>query len=107
MRHFVIKDMEAKKPVQGVEMRVIPGNKMTMVFFFLEPGAEIPEHAHPHEQMGTVLKGSIELVVDKEKRIVNEGEAYHVLPDVVHSGQCGEAPAEIIEVFSPARKAYH
>ena len=104
MNHFVLKDMTAKTPAPGVEMRVINGKKMTMVFFRLQPGAGVPLHAHPHEQVGTVLKGSIELVVADEKRIVLEGEAYHVLYNVLHGGKCGESPSEIIEVFSPARE---
>jgi len=103
MGYFVIKELEAKKPETGVEIRVIPGQKMTMAFFHLEPGAKIPEHSHPHEQMGTVLKGAVELIVDKEKRIVKEGEAYHVPSDVTHSGRCLESPAEVLEAFSPRR----
>ena len=106
MKHFVVRDMEPKRPVEGVEMRVIPGEKMTMVFFRLAAGAEIPEHAHPHEQMGTVIKGSIELVVGGERKTIHEGEAYHVPSNLPHSGQCGRSPAEIIEVFSPAREDY-
>jgi quercetin dioxygenase-like cupin family protein len=104
MNHFVIRDMTPRKPAPGVEMRVIHGEKMTMVFFRLQPGAGVPLHAHPHEQIGTVLKGSIELVVADEKRIVLEGEAYHVPSNVLHGGKCGASPSEIIEVFSPARE---
>jgi quercetin dioxygenase-like cupin family protein len=104
MNHFVIKGIIPKAPGPGVEMRVIHGEKMTMVFFRLEPGAGPPLHAHPHEQIGTVLKGSIELVIGDEKRMVLEGEAYHVPSNVLHGGKCGESPSEIIEVFSPVRE---
>ena len=104
MNHFVLKDMTPRVPGPGVEMRVIHGEKMTMVFFKLEPGAGVPLHAHPHEQVGTVLKGSIELVVADEKRIVLEGEAYHVPSNIPHGGKCSETPSEIIEVFAPARE---
>jgi quercetin dioxygenase-like cupin family protein len=64
----------------------------------------VPEHSHPHEQIGTVLKGSIELIIAGEKKVVTAGQAYHIPGDVVHSGQNQDAPAEIIEVFSPARE---
>jgi quercetin dioxygenase-like cupin family protein len=104
MNHFVFKDMTPRVPAPGVEMRVIHGEKMTMVFFKLEPGAGVPLHAHPHEQVGTVLKGSIEFVIADEKRIVREGEAYQVPSNVLHGGKCGESPSEIIEVFSPVRE---
>jgi unsaturated pyranuronate lyase len=104
MNHFVFKDMTPRVPGPGVEMRVIHGEKITMVFFKLEPGAGIPLHAHPHEQVGTVLKGSIELVVADERRMIREGEAYHVPSNVLHGGRCGESPSEIIEVFAPVRE---
>jgi quercetin dioxygenase-like cupin family protein len=104
MSYFLLKDMETKQPAEGVEIRVIPGERMTMAFFYLEPGAKIPEHAHPHEQMGTVLKGSIELVVGEEKRVVEQGCAYRIPPNVLHSGGCGESPSEVLEVFSPPRE---
>ena len=104
MNYFVVKDLEPKKLVEGIEIRVIPGEKMTMVFFDLAPGVEVPEHSHPHEQMGTVLKGSIELVIGEEKRVVKQGCAYRVPPNVLHSGGCGESPSEVLEVFSPPRE---
>jgi quercetin dioxygenase-like cupin family protein len=104
MSYFLLKDMETKQPAEGVEIRVIPGERMTMAFFSLEPGAKIPEHAHPHEQIGTVLKGSIELIIGEDKRVVEPGCAYRVAPDVVHSGRCLEASSEVLETFSPPRE---
>jgi quercetin dioxygenase-like cupin family protein len=104
MSYFVLKEMDPKQPAEGVEVRVIPGERMTMAFFHLEPGAKIPEHAHPHEQMGTVLKGSIELAIGEENKVVKEGCAYHIPPNVPHSGRCLEAPCEVLEVFSPPRE---
>ena len=104
MNCFVIKELEAKNVADGVEMRVISGEKMTMVFFNLDKGVEIPEHSHPHEQMGTVMRGSVELVVGREKRTVKKGGAYHIPSNAVHSGRCLEASSEVLEVFSPPRE---
>jgi len=104
MSYYLLEDMETKQPAEGVEIRVIPGERMTMAFFHLEPGAKIPEHAHPHEQMGTVLKGAIELVIGEEKRVVREGCAYRVPSNVVHAGRCLESSSEVLEVFSPPRE---
>ena len=106
MNHYVIKDIAPKVPGPGVEMRVIHGERMTMVFFHLQPGGTIPEHSHPHEQMGTVLKGTVELTVAGDKRVIYPGEAYHIPSQVVHSGKCGDSPAEVIEVFSPIREDF-
>ena len=106
MSYYDIKEIPPGKPAEGVEIRVIAGDKMTMVFFRLEPGAEIPEHSHPHEQMGTVLKGSLELIIDKDRKVVTAGDAYHVRSNILHSGRCLETVSEVLEVFSPPREDY-
>jgi len=106
MSYYIVKELEAKNLMESVEMRVIPAEKMTMVFFHLGPDAEIPEHSHPHEQMGTVLKGSMELAIGEEKKTVKEGCAYHVPSNVVHSGRCLGSKTEVLDVFSPPREDY-
>ena len=104
MFFYTIDSIEPKAPADGVEMRIIHGNKMTMIFYKLGKGAGVPEHSHPHEQMGTVLKGSVELKIGPEKKIVNPGEAYHIPSDVLHSGKSLEGPAEVLEIFTPQRE---
>ncbi len=104
MSFINLQSLAVKSPAEGVEIRVVPGEKMTLVFFYLAPGAKIPEHSHSHEQIGTVLKGSLELSIGTEKRIVNPGQAYVIPSDVPHSGKNLGAPSEIIEVFSPPRE---
>jgi quercetin dioxygenase-like cupin family protein len=103
MTYYDLKAMAPKSPAEGVEMRIITGEKMTVVFFSLAAGAIVPEHAHPHEQIGSVLKGSLELNIAGDKKIVRAGEAYHIPGDMVHSGKNLDAPAEVIEIFAPAR----
>ena len=104
MTYYDIQSLEPKSPAEGVEMRIIPGKNMTVVFFSLAPAALVPEHSHPHEQIGTVLKGSVELNVAGEKKIVFAGGAYHIPGDVAHSGQNLDCASEVIEIFSPARE---
>ena len=104
MTFFDVQSIEPKSPAEGLEMRIIPGENMTFVFFNLAPGSVVPEHSHPHEQIGTVLKGSVELNIAGEKKVVTAGGAYHIPGDVVHSGKTQDEPSEVIEVFSPVRE---
>ena len=106
MYHFNIKDIEPKALAEGVEIKVISGERISMVFYQIEPGTPIPEHAHPHEQIGTVLKGKVEVTIGDEKRVMTPGQAYHVPSNVVHSGICLDSGAEVIEVFSPPREDF-
>ena len=103
MPHYSIPDLEPFRPAEGVEIRVIHGERMTVAFFRVEPGTRIPEHEHPHEQMGTVLRGVMELVVGGEAFTVRAGEAYHVPGNVPHAGVCPEL-TEMVEVFCPPRE---
>jgi len=106
MSYFTIDQLEVKQPVDGVEIQIISGEKMMMVFFRMQPGAALPEHTHPHEQMGTVLEGELELVIDSQKKIVGPGEAYHIASNVIHSGRCLDRPTKVLEMFSPPREDF-
>ena len=106
MTFYNVKDMVPKTPTPGVEMRIVAGDKMMMVFFVLQEGAEVSEHSHPHEQMGTVLKGAMELTVAGEKRVLREGDAYFIPADVPHAGQAVGGLAEVLDIFSPPREDY-
>ncbi len=104
MTYYAIQEIQPKKPAEGVEMRAIHGERMTLAFFTIAQGSGIPEHAHPHEQIGTVLKGKLELTIAGEKRIVPLGGAYHIPSNVTHSGLCVEGPADVLEMFAPVRE---
>ena len=104
MSYHSIKELEVRKPAAGVEMRIVHGARMTVVFFTIAAGAGVPEHAHPHEQIGTVLAGEMALSIGGETRVVGTGHAYHIPPDVPHSGTCLKGPAEVIEIFAPVRE---
>ncbi len=104
MTFYNINELKTQQPVEGVELRIITGAKMSMAFFRLNPGAAIPEHNHPHEQMGTVLQGAIELTIGDETQVVTQGAAYHVLSNQPHSARCLDKPTHILEAFSPRRE---
>jgi len=102
--YYSIKDIPPRKPAEGVELRAIHGERMTVGFFTIAQGSGIPEHAHPHEQIGMVLKGRMELTIAGKKCMVRSGGAYHIASNAVHSGLCLEGPAEVIEMFAPVRE---
>ena len=104
MAYYSIKDVAPRKPAEGVEMQVIHGERMTVAFFTIAEGAGVPQHHHPHEQIGTVLKGKMELSISGEKQIVTSGGAYHIPSNAIHSGLCLEGPAEVLEIFAPVRE---
>lgn len=68
---------------------------------------EVPEHSHPHEQMGICLKGRAEFRSGKEKRIVDEGMFYWIEPEEKHSVvSLVDEPSLFLDVFNPPREDY-
>jgi quercetin dioxygenase-like cupin family protein len=106
MSYYDVKSLKAKKPAADVELRVISGERMMMAFFTMEAGAEVPAHAHPHEQMGTVIKGAIELVIGQETRKLGKGGAYLIPSGASHSAKILENGTEVLDIFSPPREEY-
>ena len=57
MTLYAVEDIVPRHPADGVAVRVIDGERMSVAFFTIAHGSGVPKHAHPHEQIGTVLKG--------------------------------------------------
>ena len=71
-----------------------------------EPGATVPLHSHPHEQLGIVLRGMQALVVDGVARELGPLEGYVLPGGVEHSAYCGPEGALVLDVFAPVREDY-
>jgi len=91
----------------GVTITTAWGEHLMMSFVHFERGdARVPEHRHPHEQMGMGLEGEFELVIDGEPRVIRQGDAYCVPPNVPHSARSLEGPAKALDIFPPPRDDY-
>jgi quercetin dioxygenase-like cupin family protein len=96
------------EPFEGVDIRII-GNGMhaTMCYIVIGPGAVVDWHAHPHEQMGTLISGAGELSTRDRVVKAKPGAAWFLSPHEEHKFVTkGDEPAIIIETFAPARTDY-
>jgi len=108
-RQMFFFDIENLKEIQlfdGVKIRTAFGEKIMMSFVYFEPDSLVPEHSHPHEQMGTVMEGKFELIVDGNSKIVEKGDVYLVPSNVKHSAKSLDEPAVALDIFSPPREEY-
>ena len=64
---------------EGVYGRPLFGERGMFNLIEFEPGATVPLHSHPHEQLGIVLRGMQALVIDGAARELGPMEGY-VLP---------------------------
>ena len=90
----------------GVTGRPLFGDGAMLNLIEFEPGAVVPLHSHPHEQLGIVLRGVQVLVVDGVERPLGPLEGYVLPGGVEHSAHCGAEGATVLDVFQPVREDY-
>ena len=80
-----------------------------MMFLLVEIPArgKVPEHSHPHEQMGVCLKGKAEFISGDESWQVSSGMFYWIEPGEKHSvTSLINEESLFLDVFSPPREDY-
>jgi quercetin dioxygenase-like cupin family protein len=90
----------------GVLMRPLFGEGAMLNLVELEPGAVVPRHSHPHEQLGLVTRGLLVLVVDGVEHELGPNEAYVMPSGLEHEGRGGREGATVLDVFQPVRDDY-
>ena len=90
----------------GVSGQPLFGAGAMLNLIRFEPGAVVPLHSHPHEQLGIVLEGMQALVVECVAYELGPLEAYVIPGDVEHSAYCGSDGALVLDVFTPLREDY-
>ncbi|HSI99179.1 MAG TPA: cupin domain-containing protein [Patescibacteria group bacterium] len=88
---------------QGVRARRVQGDRLTLAIVELDPDAEVPEHSHPAEQNGMVIRGEMRFRVGDEERVLGPGGTWRILSGVPHSATAGPGGAVVIDTFSPIR----
>ncbi len=99
-------DLKARKPkeiTKGVRTRTFWKEKMLMSVVELDPNSQVAEHTHAEEQCGFVAKGTLEMVIADEHRMLKEGDMYHIPGNVPHLAKAGPKGATVVDVFSPLR----
>jgi quercetin dioxygenase-like cupin family protein len=90
----------------GVTAKIVSGEKLMFSLVTLAPNAVVPTHAHPHEQMGMMVSGTMEFTIAGETRTVSGNEMYLVPGGVPHAAKAGPGGAVALDAFSPPREEY-
>ena len=90
----------------GVTGRPLFGEGAMLNLIRFEPGATVPLHSHPHEQLGIVLEGMQALVVEGTAYELGPFEAYVLPGGVEHSAYCGPEGSLVLDVLTPVREDY-
>lgn len=92
--------------LEGISARFVTGSRIMFSFVHLAPGAVMPDHQHPHEQLGYVLEGSMVLNIAGDERYLRPGDAYTIPGDIVHRAVGGPDGCLVLDAFNPPREEY-
>ncbi len=102
-------EVDKEEVAPGLSRKVISGDKIMVVLWEVQPGAEVPLHKHPHEQISYVISGKAEFKVGDEVRIIGPGDLYHIpyQSNLEHGGKTvGDEPFIEIDIFHPIREDF-
>lgn len=92
--------------LEGISARFVTGSRVMFSFVRLAPGAVMPDHNHPHEQLGYILEGSLVLNLAGDERTLQPGEAYAIPGGVTHRAVGGPNGCLVLDAFNPPREEY-
>ena len=91
----------------GAQRRVLSyGGSLMLVQFTFAAGVASARHSHPHEQVGYVVSGEIDLVMEGNDMVrLKAGGSYYVMPNVKHN-IVTHAPSVLLDCFTPLREDF-
>jgi quercetin dioxygenase-like cupin family protein len=99
-----VTDIEPLALMEGLRVRPVSGERITLAVFELDPETAMPEHRHPNEQVGLVVRGEFTFTIGGETRLRRPGDMWIIPPGVPHTVErAGKAGCTIVESFAPPR----
>lgn len=98
-----LKDVPPRRIWEGVQARVINGERMTLATVEISPGQQVPEHTHDNEQMGFVIQGSVTFTIGGDIRTLGPGGSWKIHSNVAHQVAAGPEGAVVAECYAPLR----
>ncbi len=101
-------------PKEAQQVEMLPGihrrtmgitDEVMLCEFFLVRDAVVPIHSHMNDQVGYVIYGRLELTVNGQTRILEQGTSYAIPGGIVHNARA-LIDTLVIDTFSPPRNDY-
>jgi unsaturated pyranuronate lyase len=99
-------EMPKEFVVDGIERRIINGDRMMLSHVYLKKGAIVPKHSHENEQITYILSGVLRFWLGEdgsEVVDVRAGEVLHIPSNLPHKAEALEETLDV-DVFSPPRQ---
>jgi quercetin dioxygenase-like cupin family protein len=87
----------------GISIKPVIGNAMSIQEVALEPGSIAPVHTHDEEQFGYIVSGTCEFTDGNRHWELEPGDWYHAPSGTPHGARGLSEGCVLIDVFAPPR----
>ena len=91
---------------EGIERQMIWGERLMVCRLSFKPHVVTAVHSHPHEQITIVERGTVEFIVDGQKRIAAAGDVLHFPAHIQHGATMLGDDVVLVDIFSPLREEF-
>jgi quercetin dioxygenase-like cupin family protein len=102
---ITLADLPVREIFPGIRARLVHTDRVTHSWVEIDEGTSFPEHRHPHEQIVSVLEGTLKLVVGGTSHLLTAGRVFVIPPEVPHAGRA-LTPCRVLDTFAPVREDY-
>ncbi len=93
---------KADIPLEGLTAYLSQAEDHQILYMQFDKDVELKEHVHS-DQVGFVLEGCIDLIIDGEKHSFTKGDRYNIPKGIKHSGFIYAGYADITVFMEPDR----
>jgi len=105
-QHLPWQEITPEALAEGVERRMIVGDKLMACRLHFQPHVVTSAHTHPHEQLTFVLQGKVKFTIEGKERTVSAGDVLHFASYVSHGATMLDEEVVLIDVFTPLREDF-
>jgi len=100
-----IASIPSKEIMPGYHGKLVHTENMTLAYWTVEEGAEVPAHSHMNEQVMQIIEGQFEFTLNGVTKTYTPGMLVIIPAHATHGGKA-LTPCKLLDVFSPTREEY-
>lgn len=104
-KRVLVDELTEKELVPGIFARFVHTDQVTIGYVRLLKGSVLPEHAHPHQQITSVMEGTLEMTLGGNTYTCEKGHSLVIPGNTPHSA-VALTDCYVVDVFQPVREDY-
>lgn len=96
----------SERIAHGIERQMIWGDQLMVCRLRIAPRVVTAVHAHRHEQITIVERGTVRFTIAGQDRISSAGDILHFPSHCEHGATVLEDEVVLIDIFSPVREDF-